>query len=89
MSIVAYTTAVSWLMYNGEVFFGKADNFWMPVALLLLFVLSAAIVGLLMFGMPVYLYLESRKKGALKLLGLTVAEVFLFTVAALILNVFI
>lgn len=84
-----YTTAVAWLMFNGEAFFGKAENFWMPVALLLLFVLSATIVGLLMFAMPVWLYMEGQKKDAVKLLGLTVAEVFLLTVAALILNVFI
>jgi len=58
-------------MFNGEKFFGKADNFLMPVAMLLLFVLSTAITGALVLGKPILLYLDNKKEDALKLFGWT------------------
>ena len=74
-----YILAVAWLMFNGENLFGKTDTFWTPVAILLLFVLSATVVGALVLGRPIYLYLNSFKKEAVKLLIYTIGCLFYIT----------
>ena len=75
-----YIAGVAWLMFNGEHLFGKEDNFWMPVALLLLFVLSATIVGALVLGRPIYLYLGGAKQEAMRLLFYTIGWLLLITI---------
>ena len=52
------------------------------VVMLLLFVISAAVTSLLVFGRPVLWYLDGKKKEALSLLGYTLG--FLFIIAVLI-----
>lgn len=58
-----------------------------PVIFLLLFVMSAAIMAILIFGKPVLMYLDGQKKEALKLLFYTVGwlAVFLFTIILFVL----
>lgn len=76
----AYVALVSWFLFNGEKFFGQQeDNFLMPAALLMLFVLSAAITALLVFGRPVYLFLSGAKKDSVKLLFWTIGWLIVFT----------
>ena len=60
-------------MFNGQEIFGEVSNFLMPLFLLLLFVISAAITGLLVLGKPVHLYLSGLKKEAFILLFATLA----------------
>lgn len=79
LGAVLYVLAVAWFMFNGERLFGKATSFLMPFALLLLFVLSAMITGLLILGKPIYFYFEGLKKEAVKLLGLTICWLAIFT----------
>jgi hypothetical protein len=67
-------------MYNGEKLFGSQTNILQPIAILLLLVLSAAVMGLLIFGRPVILYLDGRKKDAFKFLGYTIGSLFLITI---------
>ncbi len=74
-----YILTVAYLMFNGEKIFGEIDNFLGPAALLLLFVLSATIVGSLVLGRPVYLYLNGFKKEAVKLLIYTIGCLFYIT----------
>jgi len=76
IGVFFYTSAVAWLMFNGENLFGQVKSFWMPVALLLLFVLSAAITSLLVLGKPVILYLNDSTKEAFKLLIYTLVALF-------------
>jgi len=80
LAAFVYISGVAWLMFNGEKFFGKADNFWMPVGLLLLFVLSATIVGSLVLGKPVLMYLDGKKADALRMLAYTVGCLFIITI---------
>ena len=75
-----YILGVAWLMFNGERFFGKATSFLMPAALLLLFVLSATIVGALVLGRPIYLYLNGLKLEAIRLFVYTVICLFLIAI---------
>jgi len=48
--------------------------------MLLLFVLSATIVGLLVLGRPVWLYFNSQKQEALKMFFYTLSWLALFTI---------
>jgi len=63
--------------------FGKMQSVLSAVAFLLLFVVSAAITGYLVFGQPILYYLDGQKKEALGLLGYTVF--WLISVTGLIL----
>ena len=63
--VVAYITLVAWGLTNGErLFGGQQVGFLGPVMFLMLFCLSAAIVGALLFGRPIYLALMGDKKTA-------------------------
>jgi fatty acid desaturase len=77
LGVFVYTSAIAWLLFNGEKFLNKEDNFLMPVAMLLLFVVSAAITALLVFGKPVMFYLNNSKKEAVRLLIYTIASLLL------------
>ncbi len=86
---VVYVAAVAWFMFNGNAIFGKQnDNFLMPLAILLLFVVSALITGLLVLGQPIWTYLQGRKAEAVKLLiwtagSLAVETIIVFLALAL------
>ncbi|MBI3894767.1 MAG: hypothetical protein HY313_02435 [Acidobacteria bacterium] len=71
----------SFLFYAPKIFgrAGKADTVLAPITMLLLFVSSAALTGLLIFGQPALWYLEGRKKEALSLLTLTLGIFFAIT----------
>jgi len=78
-----YVSAVAWLLFNGEKLFGQAGGgFGMPLAMLLLFVLSAAITSSLVLGQPIHLYLSGAKKEAIQLLIITFTFLFLLTLLA-------
>lgn len=84
-----YIILVSFMMQNGEKFFGKMDTFWGPVAFLLLFVLSAAIVGGLVLGKPLMWYLNGKKTEAYNLFVYTVGWLLVMTIIALAVQVFV
>jgi hypothetical protein len=50
-----------------------------PFAVLLLFVLSAAVVGGLLFGHAIYLFLEGKKKDGVKSAIYSIGWLFLIT----------
>ena len=56
------------------------DNFLMPVVMLLLFVISAAITGSLVFGRPILWYLDGKKREAVMLLCWTLVFLIITTV---------
>ncbi|NIM46902.1 MAG: hypothetical protein GTN40_01955 [Candidatus Aenigmarchaeota archaeon] len=55
------------------------------VAFLLLFTLSAAVVGGLVLGKPIYLFLSGQKKESLKTALYTVGWLFIITIFTLLL----
>jgi hypothetical protein len=75
-----YIAAVVLLMTNAQKLFGPANNFLGPAAILLLFVISATIVGLLILGRPGHLYFNGFKKEGIILLLYTVAFLLVITV---------
>ncbi|MCG2698852.1 hypothetical protein L6251_00285 [Candidatus Parcubacteria bacterium] len=73
LGIFLYVAAVALFISNGERIFGKQENFWVPLVMILLFVFSAAITGLMFFGRPAHLYLSGMKTEAIKLILYTLA----------------
>jgi hypothetical protein len=89
IGVFAYVMLVVLVMTNGEKIFGQMENFWGPVAFLLLFVFSALVTGLLVLGRPIYLWLNDSKKEAVKMLLFTVANLFIVLLVAFLVNVLV
>lgn len=58
--------------YSAGKSFSKVPEFFGPIIMLPLLVLSAAIMAILIFGKPVLLYLDNQKKEALTMLFYTI-----------------
>jgi hypothetical protein len=84
LGVVVYTTIIAFIMQHGEQIFGKMNNLLGPVVFLMLFVLSAAIVGALVLGKPVMMYLDGEKKDAVKMFAETMLWLFVATLIALL-----
>jgi len=84
LGIVVYVMWVVIIMNNGEKLFGTMDNVWGPLAFLLLFTVSAGVVGLLVFGRPAYLLLSGQKTEGVKLALYTMGFLFLETALFLV-----
>lgn len=89
LGVTAYISAIALIMRNAEKIFGQKDNFFSPVAFLLLFVLSAAITASLVLGRPVLLYLGNRKPEAIKLFLYTIGWLFILTIIAFAATAFV
>jgi hypothetical protein len=80
--VVVYVSIVAWVMQHAQAWFGPAKTVFAPTAFLMLFVLSAVVVGSVVLGRPVLLYAEGQKKEALKFFGFTVLWLFALTIVA-------
>jgi hypothetical protein len=78
LGVLAYVSLVSWVMHS-LADSKMPDNVLAPVAFLLLFVISAAIVGMLVFAKPVIMFLDNLKKEALLLAIYTICWLAVFT----------
>lgn len=78
--VFAYIFLIAWTMTNLSRWIPGPDTFLAPVAMLSLFVVSAAITGALVLGKPILMYINGEKSGAIKLFLLTVAWLFVFVV---------
>lgn len=64
---IAYIFLVSQIMNSSELLFGNSANSYLgPFAILLLFVLSATVVGGLLFGQAIYLFFDNKKKDSIQ-----------------------
>ncbi len=69
-----YITLVASMMYYGPRILGTVeDTVITPIAMLSLFVLSAAVMGYLFLSYPLQLYLDGQKKQAVNLFIQTIA----------------
>lgn len=84
-----YIFGVSQLMYYGDDIFGKVDNNLAPFVMLLLFSASAAIVGGLVFGPAVMLFLDNKKKESVKAAIYSVLWLLLLTLIAIIILILV
>ncbi len=82
VATTAYVAAVALLMHNGEALFGATPNKVLTAtSFLLLFVVSAAITGSLVFGRPIFWYLNGRKREAVRLAFFTILFLAVVVVA--------
>lgn len=87
--VTLYVALVALVFRYAEPLFGKMNNYFGQVAFLMLFVLSVAVVGYLILAKPVMFYLDGAKKEAIKLLVSTIAWIFLATLIALLIQIWI
>ena len=81
-----YIFLVALFIYKGSSVFGDEMSLWGPFVFLLVFVLSAAVTGILVLGKPTMLYLDGQKKEAVRLLCYTVGWLFVVTFLVLLLK---
>lgn len=79
-----YIFLVSQIMQNGEKLFGKNDNMFAPFAILLLFSLSAAVVGGLILGNSLMLFLEGKKRESIKAVVYSISWLGIYTFLGLL-----
>ncbi len=84
LGVLAYIFLLVSFLNNAQKFFGKPPEILIAAVMLLTFVLSASITGLLVLGRPGHLYFNGYKKEGLTLLFYTLACLFAFTVVILI-----
>ncbi len=83
--MAAYVALVATFMTFGERIFGGGDDtFFVPLAMLLLFVFSAAVSGALILGRPILWYLDGKKREAVQLFGYTLGCIFVILAAVII-----
>lgn len=84
LAATAYIALVATIMFNIERFIGPnegdGETFLAPIGFLTLFVLSAAVMTVTIFGRPVMWYLDGHKKEAVKLIFQTIGFLALFAV---------
>lgn len=89
LGVTLYVASVTLVMRNAEKVFGKMDSYVGQLSFLMLFVLSAAVVGYLILGKPIMLYLDNAKKEAIQVLTYTIGILFLATIIALAIQVWL
>ena len=80
-----YVILVVLLVSSMQVFSSEKETIVIPMAMLLLLVCSAAITGFLVFGKPVMLYIDGKKREAILLLSYTIGILVLITIVFFIL----
>lgn len=86
---VVYVFLIVMLMRNGEKLFGNDSKILGTMSFLLLFVVSATVMGFLVLGKPILMYIENKKKEALWMFFGTLSWLTVFLVVVVILNVVI
>ncbi len=86
-----YIVLIALLMnFLGKIFpTGSANPIIAQIFLLLLFVFSAALTGILVFGRPIMWYIDGKKKDAVFLLIQTAGIIFVVTLIAFILLIWL
>jgi hypothetical protein len=80
LGVAAYIILLVSVMFNIEKFVQGPDNILAPIAMLLLFVLSAAVTGSLVLVKPIMMYLNGEKADALKMFLFTLGWLFVFVI---------
>src|SRR5574344_750383 len=77
LGVLAYIVLLALFMNNANNWFGEDDRgILAPIAMLLLFILSALVTSSLVLAKPIMLYIDGKKKEAIKLLFFTGLSIF-------------
>jgi hypothetical protein len=79
-----YIFLVSQIMQNGDKLFGKEDKFLTPFVVLLLFSLSAAVVGGLVIGQTVILFWDNKKKESVQAAIYSIGWLGMYTILGML-----
>lgn len=79
-----YIFIVSQIMAHGQDWFGKLNNGLGPFVVLMLFTLSAAVVGGLVLGESFFLFLDNKKVASIKAAIYSVGWLGVYTVLGLL-----
>lgn len=80
IGVALYTALVSTLMANGQRIFGSMSGILAGALMLTLICLSAATVGSLIFGRPVFLVITGEKKTGVMQLIFTLSWLLIFLI---------
>ncbi|MCR4328622.1 MAG: hypothetical protein NUV53_03855 [Patescibacteria group bacterium] len=80
---LAYISLVSFFIANGEAIFGPGGGQFATMAFLLLFVVSAALTGLFVFGRPILWHVQGATHEGITLAIYTVVYLAIATLLAL------
>jgi hypothetical protein len=78
LGVFLYCLLIGLIMGNGNKLFGKVDNAFTPIFVLLLFSTSALICGAIVFYKPYKLFTDGKKKEALDTVIFTALWLFAF-----------
>jgi len=79
-----YIVLVALFMNRANSLLGPVDTVYTGITALLLFAMSALIVGGLLVGKPIFLYIDGKKKEAIKMLLANAGWLLLFFIIAVI-----
>lgn len=86
LAAALYIAIIASVMFYGKNIIPPGpDTIFAPIAILSLFVLSAAVMGYIFLSQPIQMYLDGSKKPALKLFGQTLVSFAVITVIAFVL----
>lgn len=78
---VSYVACIATLMNNAEGIVGNSEKGVLaPIGFLLLLVVSAATMGMLVFGKPVMLYIDGKKQESVKMVLYTIGIIATCTI---------
>lgn len=87
VGVALYIIAVASFLFYVPKIFGpeqKPDTVLAPITMLSLLVLSASLIGLLIFGRPILWYWDGQKREAISLLAYTLGIFLTITIIALV-----
>jgi hypothetical protein len=83
--LAIYCSLVSMLIWNGNHWFEKINDFRGPLLFLILFVTSALISGIITLGYPILLFWRKKEQTkALKLVIITIGFLIFYTIIAIL-----
>jgi hypothetical protein len=83
LAAVGYIAAVASFMFFSPKFEDAMLGVLVPMAVLSLFVLSAAVMGFIFFYQPILLFIDGKRQEAVRLFGKTLAIFALITIVLL------
>lgn len=83
LAVLGYIIVITQILNHGQIIFGKMSAL-ATIAFLMLFVFSALLVGYLILGKPLTLYLDNKKKEALRLLSAEIIILFGLTLVTFV-----
>ncbi len=87
---IAYIAVIAMLMRNADAIFGRGEEtILIPVGVLLLLVVSVATMGMLVFGKPLTLYIDGKKREGVAMAACTIGLMAAFTVILFVIMILV